>query len=350
MAVEFWTSGVGIPTVNVRMAVRAEDDGWDGITYVDSQNLSGDCYIAMALAAHATSKLKLGTGVTNPFTRHPAATASAIATVQAESQGRAYLGIGRGDSALAHLGLAPAPVKDFEDYLIRLQGYLRGEDVPFPEGGNVDSLRLANQPTASRIAWLRPHQPKVPVDVAATGPRVIRSSAVYADRVSFAVGADPARVRWGIETARDARRKAGLAPDMPWGAYVPCVVHDDPATARHLGEGGLSLFARFSVMHGTVVGPASATEREVLTDIHRSYDMTRHSQAGSPQAGKLTDDFATEFGIFGSPSHCIARFRELMTLGIDRFMVVGPSAGADRREADRAAARFREEVMPALRR
>jgi 5,10-methylenetetrahydromethanopterin reductase len=170
MAVEFWTSGAGVPIANVRQAEAAEREGWDGIVYVDSQNLAGDPYIAMALAAKATTNLKLGTGVTNPWTRHPAVTASAIATVQAESQGRAYLGIGRGDSALAHIGLAPAPVPVFEDYLRRLQGYLRGEEVEFGPEANLERLRLANAPTTSRIAWLRPNRPRVPVDVAATGP------------------------------------------------------------------------------------------------------------------------------------------------------------------------------------
>src|SRR5205814_1393571 len=62
---------------------------------------------------------------------HPAATAAAIATVHAESDGRAVLGIGRGDSSLAHLGLSPAPPAVFARYLERLQGYLRGDEVPF---------------------------------------------------------------------------------------------------------------------------------------------------------------------------------------------------------------------------
>ena len=77
MTVEFWTSGTGMPVANVRQALRAEDAGYDGITYVDSQNLAGDCYIALALAARATSTLKLGTGVTNSGTRDPAVTACA---------------------------------------------------------------------------------------------------------------------------------------------------------------------------------------------------------------------------------------------------------------------------------
>src|SRR5438309_11735540 len=83
----------------------------------------------MSSAARVTERLKLATGVTNPVTRHPAVTASAIGTIQMQSGGRAVLGIGRGDSSLGAIGLAPAPVPAFADYLEKLQSYLRGEEV-----------------------------------------------------------------------------------------------------------------------------------------------------------------------------------------------------------------------------
>lgn len=348
--VEIWTNSAGLPSAVARRAEAAERAGYDGVTTVDSQNLSGDCYIGLALAATGTARIKLGTGVTNTFTRHPAVTACAIATVHAVSQGRAFLGIGRGDSALAHLGFSPSPVKKFEDYLWRLQGYLRGEEVPFEEGGNVDALRLANQPTASRIEWLRPGRyPKIPVDVAATGPRVIAAAARHADSITFAVGADAERIRWGVETARAARLAAGLEPDMPFGAYVNVVVHDDPDVGRRLGEGGVSLFARFSAMHGSAVGPTRAEEKRVMEGIHDAYDMTRHSRAGSPQASVITPQFANEFGIFGNAKYCLERLQGLIALGLQRLVVVGSSAGADPNEAARAELRFVEEVLPGIR-
>lgn len=350
-SVEFWTSGAGVPGVGTRRAEKAEAAGYDGIVYVDSQNLAGDCYVALALAAKATSRLKLGTGVTNPFTRHPAVTASAIATVQAESDGRAVLGIGRGDSALAHLGLAPASPAVFEDYLRRLQGYLRGEDVPFGADANVDSLALADRPAASRVRWLR-HAgvAKVPVDVTATGPKVIRLGALYGDRVMLAVGADPNRLRWGIETVRQARADAGLDPGaLPIGAYVSVIAHPDVEVAKRLGEGGISLFTRFSAMHGKVVGPATGEAAQVYHAVHDAYDMNHHSRAGSAQAAVIPTGFASDFAILGEPAHCIARLRELVALGLDRFVVVGPSAGADSGEAERAERAFVDEVMPAFR-
>lgn len=350
MGVEIWTTGAGIPGQGGRRAAQAEAAGYDGIVYVDSQNLAGDCYVTLALAAAATSRIRLGTGVTNPFTRHPAVTAGAIATIQAESGGRAVLGIGRGDSALAHLGYAPAPVPVFADYLRRLQAYLRGEEVPFDDRGDVDRLGLADRPSASRIAWLRPGRfEKVPVDVAATGPKVIRTAALLADQVTFALGADVKRLAWGIETARQAREAAGLDAAMPFGAYVSVVAHPDAEVARRAGEGGLSLFARFQVMHGRVAGPASEDTLAVYRAIHESYDMNRHSRAGSAQAQQLTPEFAAQFAILGAPALCRERLQELVSLGLSRLVIVGPSLGADRGAAEEAERCFLEEVLPALR-
>jgi 5,10-methylenetetrahydromethanopterin reductase len=349
--VQIWTNGVGIPGAAARRAPEVEAAGFDGMTVVDSQNLSGDPYIALALAAKVTERLLLATGVTNPYTRHPAVTASSIATVQAESGGRAMLGIGRGDSALAHLGRSPVSVRVFEDYLQRVQGYLSGEEVPFEGGADLDRLRLANQPTASRIAWIRPGKyPKVPVDVAATGPRVIAAAARQADRISFAVGADPERIRWGLGVAREARERAGLDPNgIAYGAYVNVIAHPDRESARHLGEGGISLFTRFSAMHGNVVGPTSDDDRRVFESVHDAYDMTSHSRTGSQQAAQLSDEFSSRFAVLGPADYCVERLQDLVDLGLDRLIIVGPSWGANPGEAREVEERFVNDVMPTLR-
>ena len=166
----------------------------------------------MTTAAQATEGLQVSSGVTNPVTRHPAVTASAVASVNRLAPGRVQLGIGRGDSALAHLGRAPARVADFERYLAAVQTYLRGEEIPFEElnfgetlAPLVDELELADTAGTSKISWLPGSAGKVPVEVSATGPRVIGAAARYAERIMFALGADPERIEWGIEIARDAR-------------------------------------------------------------------------------------------------------------------------------------------------
>jgi 5,10-methylenetetrahydromethanopterin reductase len=351
---ELWAIGVAGPNTIGRFAERLERDGFDGVAVVDSQNLSGDPYVALALAATATSRLGLATGVTNPYTRHPAATASSIASVQTLSGGRAVLGIGRGDSALAHLGLAPAPLSVFERYLRRLQGYLRGDDVPFADNADtevasVDALGLGDQPTASRIEWIA-NLPKVPLDVAASGPRVIGLAAVIADRITFAVGADVERLAWAIEVARTARRDAGLDPDgIGLGAYVNVAVHPDRAVARQLVAGGLSTLARFNVMHGTPVGPYDDRSAAMLTELHQRYDMNHHTQGGSVQAATITPEFADRYAVLGDAAEVTTRLQDLVGLGLDKFVLmgVGRARGLDD-ESKVAYDALVGEVMPAL--
>jgi 5,10-methylenetetrahydromethanopterin reductase len=351
--VELWTSGISLPTYAAKHAARVEAAGYDGLLLVDSQNLAGDTYVALTAAALATSNLQLATGVTNPFTRHPASTASAIASVHAESGGRAVLGIGRGDSALAHLGRAPARVEYFERYLRTVVAYLHGEalafdaldafmpaDAPPP----VDSLALAGQPSTSRLHWLREDQSAVPVDVSASGPRMIGVAARHADRVTFGVGANVERLRWAIDTARAAAGSRAVS----LGAHVNVVVHPDLDVGRKLASGTMSTFARFNVMHGATAGPMFEGGFDTLGRLHDAYDMRSHTRGDSPQAAQLDPAFVDAFGIVGESSYCVDRLRELAELGLDRFTIVGPGLGSDPAEAAAAHVRFNDEVLPAL--
>jgi 5,10-methylenetetrahydromethanopterin reductase len=349
---QLWTVGGAGRSGIAAVARRLEDEGWDGMGLVDSQNLAPDPFVLLGLAADATSRLLLATAVTNPVTRHPAALAAAAATIQTLSGGRVVLGIGRGDSSLAHLGQAPASPGVFERYLADLQGYLRGDDVPFvaEEGRSVDALGLANGPTTSRLHWLDRASAKVPVDVAASGPRVIAIAARRAERITFAVGASPERLRWAIDVVRRSRSEAGLEPDGPaLGAYVPIMVHPDRVTARALVSGGAASYARFSVMHGTVAGPARESERAVLTAVHDRYDMGRHFTHGSPQSAPLTDEVIDTFAIAGPPSYCIERLAELIELGLTKIFSMGGGFGVDRDAAREARRALVDDVVPALR-
>lgn len=350
---KFWMLTNSSPTRAAAAAQRAEQAGWDGILVVDSQNLSGDSYVALTAMALATERIGIGTGVTNPVTRHPAITASAIASVQRLSGGRAVLGIGRGDSALAHLGKAPARVKTLASYLQALQGYLRGEEVPFSAldfseqvAPDVETLGLADTPDASQLKWLNDRDIKVPVEVASTGPRVIETAARLADRVMLALGADTERLRWGIETARQVAAKQGR--EVAIGAYLNVACHEDIQIARSLVQGGLTTFARFSVMHGTVRGTVSEQQRQVLTALHDRYDMNEHTRADSKQAAVLTPEFIEQYAIVGTPEQCIARLREIGSLGIDKVTVIGPTAGVDREAARHAETLMVTEVLPAF--
>ena len=348
---QIWTTGIPDPRVVARQATAAEAAGWDGMTVVDSQNLTADSWVGLALAAQATTRLELGTGVTNPVTRLPAVTASAAATVHIISGGRVTIGIGRGDSALSHLGRAPASVAALERYLKVLQAYLRREEVPFEDlglGGDiappVDALNLKTRAMGSRVEIVPADLPKVTVEVSSTGPKVIEAAARHADRVVLAVGADPTRVEWGVATARAEN------PDVRVGAFVNCVADPDVDVARALIRGGMSTFTRFSTMHGTPTGPVDEVERETMAKLIETYDMTHHTRGDSRQAAALSPEFIDRFGIVGAPDACADRLNELIELGLDKVIVVGPTAGVDREKAKAANARFSAEVLPLLKR
>ncbi|MBI4082126.1 MAG: LLM class flavin-dependent oxidoreductase [Candidatus Lambdaproteobacteria bacterium] len=358
---EIWASGASAPRGIRRVARDVEEKGWDGLSVVDSQNLSGDPFVALAMAATVTERLKLATGVTNSITRSAAVLATAIASVHSVSGGRAVLGIGRGDSALAHLGRAPARLEQFERYLRHLQAYLGGAGVPFEEIVDIPTdlappmaeLHLADAPPDSRIAWIAESQAgdrKVPVEVAASGPRVIAIAARTADRVMFTLGADPARIRWGIALVRKARAEAGLDPDaIRYGAFIACACHPKIEVARQLVQGNLTVHARFGVMHGKTSGPLSDHQRDVMLNLRNAYDMRKHTRRDSAQAAVLTLEFIDQYAVVGTPERVIERLRALERLGLSKFILGGSRSTSEGGEAAQAKHLLETEVLPVLR-
>jgi 5,10-methylenetetrahydromethanopterin reductase len=357
---ELWTHAYAAPRAILHSARLAEEGGWDGLSVVDSQNLSGDAFVVLAQAANVTKQLKLQTGVTNSITRSAATLACAIATVQSISRGRAVLGIGRGDSALAHLGRAPARLGQFERYLRHLQAYLGGRHVPFDDivdipleaAPPVAELKLAHAPPDSRISWIAESQAgesKVPVEVAASGPKVIAIAARTAERIMFTVGASLERLQWGIDLARQARMEAGLDPDgISYGAYVNCGCHLDLDTAREMVRGALTVYTRFAIMHGKTSGPLDTAQAEVMHNLRSTYNMTQHTRADSDQAAVLTPAFIDEYAIVGPPDRVLERLRGLRALGIDKLVLSGTRAGAGG-ATEQGRLMMQQEVLPLMR-
>ena len=291
---EIWASAVNNSVEAIeQQAARAEAAGFDGLFYSDSQNIRLECWVALAVAAKVTTRLKLGTFVTNPVTRHTAMTASAAATLQEVSGGRVVLGVGRGDSSLAYLGYGPLPLVRFAGYLERLQAYLRGEEVAFdpddvPGLPGLDSLGCAMVPTASTIRWLPTSQPKVPVDVAGSGPKVIALAARLADGVTFAVGADLQRLATMLEITRSARQAAGLdSASFSTAALLNIVVHPDRDEARRLIVGAVASMGRWSVMQSR--GRAS-----VPVELH-VYPGAYHGFQGLAPEARISKAFARDY-------------------------------------------------------
>jgi 5,10-methylenetetrahydromethanopterin reductase len=338
METKIWMITRPIAGQSVEIARRVEDAGWDGLAFTDTQNLAGDAYSALSLAGYATSRIGLGTCVTNANTRHPAVTASAITTVQVESGGRAVLGIGRGDSAVAYIGQKPVPLAQFKEYLQQVQGYLRGEDVSL-------------NGYSSCMAWVtQTGLPKVPVDVAVTGPKIIEIAAQHADWITFNVGAQPERLRWAMKTAQQARISAGLDPaTLSLGAYINVIAHPDKTRAREMARGWVSILARFpGAMKGNTMELLAPEDRSVIEQLNAQYDMRYHGHQGGEHTSILTDDFIERFAITGPSAYCIGRLQELITLGLERLVIAGVGRDADPTVREEWFQRFSQEVLPEL--
>src|SRR5262245_31234337 len=128
-----------------RQAQLAEALGFDTVWITDSHLVCRELWTTLAACALATSKIKLGPGVTVPHTRHWSVTASAIATLEELAPGRIVLGIGTGGSSAETMGMSvqrAARIATLETMTTSIRLLLAGATARLDSG--VDS----------RLAWL----------------------------------------------------------------------------------------------------------------------------------------------------------------------------------------------------
>lgn len=129
----------------VGLARIAENLGCCRCWVYDEGLATRDVYVAMTAVALATSTIRVGTGITNPYSRHPGTTASAIATIDELSGQRAFVGIGAGGGmTLGPMGIERRrPVAAVEAMVGALRGLYAGEEVDVEsEGFGFRSARL----------------------------------------------------------------------------------------------------------------------------------------------------------------------------------------------------------------
>src|SRR3970040_2140689 len=115
----------------VDLTRHAEGNGFTYGWIFDSHVLWREAYVLLTLMAQATTGMRLGTCVTNPATREPSVTASALAVLDELSGGRMVLGIGRGDSARRVLGKPPTTMKTLEEAISVIRDLVEGRSVTF---------------------------------------------------------------------------------------------------------------------------------------------------------------------------------------------------------------------------
>ncbi len=123
---------------------RAEELGFHAAWFYDTQLLNPDVFICMALAAHETSTIRLGTGVLVPSNRIEPVTANAFASLAKLAPGRIDFGVGTGFTARRTMGLGAIPLQETRAYIERVQQLLHGDTIEWDFEGKQRQIRFLN--------------------------------------------------------------------------------------------------------------------------------------------------------------------------------------------------------------
>jgi probable F420-dependent oxidoreductase len=290
----------------VALTRQAEAAGFDYGWLFDSHVLWREAYVLLTLMAGATERMRLGTCVTNPATREPSVTASALAVLDELSGGRMDLGIGRGDSARRVLGKPPTTMATLEEAIAVIRDLVEGRSVVY-EG------------TELRLAWTGKW--KLPVWVAGYGPMALAMTGRVADGVILQL-ADPDLIRWFVAQVRDAETAAG----RPAGS-----VRVQAAAPAHFGSPELCRErTRWfpALVSNHVVDLVNKYPREQLPEAltgyirdREGYDYHHHAEVGSSNARFVGDDVTDRFCVLGSIDDHLAKLHELADAGVDQFNI-----------------------------
>jgi 5,10-methylenetetrahydromethanopterin reductase len=165
--------GEHAPDKLLRLARYAEDGDFEHIWFAD-EKFFRDPYASLTFLSQHTRRIKLGTCVTDPYTRHPAITAMAMATTDEYAEGRCVLGIGAGFSGLQAMGLhRERPVTSLREAIELIRKLWAGGVVTF-EGQTV-YFRDGKLDFAAR--------PDIPIAIASAGRQILRLAGEVADQV-----------------------------------------------------------------------------------------------------------------------------------------------------------------------
>ncbi|GAC1478271.1 MAG: TIGR03842 family LLM class F420-dependent oxidoreductase [Candidatus Dormibacteria bacterium] len=288
----------------VDLTTLAEANGFEYAWLFDSHVLWQEVYPVFTLMAAATRQIKIGPCVTNPGTRDPSVTASALATLNEISGGRMVMGIGRGDSARRVLGQKPVTVDEMERDCRLIRDLAAGREVSY------DGVKI-------QIKWAR-HE--LPIWVAGYGPKALRAAGRVADGVIIQL-ADPAIIRWCLQYVREGAEEAGRSfEDIQVQAAAPAFISDDLNSAREqvrwfpalVSNHVVDLLKKYDVKDL----PSALTDYLKARD---HYDYSEHAKRGAAHADFVPDEIVDRFCVIGTVEQSRRRIAELIDVGVTQF-------------------------------
>ena len=310
-----------------RLAVGAERAGFDDVWWPDHY-MHRDIGAILTACAIATRRVRLGSAVTSPLLRHPAALASLFASLAEIAPGRIVAGVGPGGWELpVQLGIdEPKPRTITRQAAIVMAELLKGRAVTAPS----DARRF---PVSGAQLDFTPPQP-VPLYLAARGPRMMTLAGELADGLITHSLSLPfiehvvERVEFGVDLHHHRATVTNGAPDRQAGdcsiaVWVEVFLHDDLAYARNV------LRPRCKYMVGGEFDPHMIPLYGLDTaEVMHVRKAVRGGDAGAHEL--ITDEMVDAFSICGSVDRAADRIRALEAAGVSELILsFGPGVDTD---------------------
>ena len=283
----------------VRLVKIAEDVGFEYAWITDHYN-NKNVYETLALIAANTETIKMGPGVTNPYVRSPAISASAIATIDEISDGRATFGIGPGDKATFDaLGIEwTKPVSTIKAAIADINTLLAGEKT---EGG-------------AALGGVKKVQDAIPIYMGAQGPKMLETAGEIADGVL--INASNPK---DYEAAMPMIKKGigDQAKDFDVAAYTATSIGEDSEAAKNAAKIVVAFIAAGS--------PPPVIERHGLPEGFNTQMGEFLAQGNFGGAiGAVTDEALDAFSVCGTPDEFIPKIEALADMGVTQYVAGSP--------------------------
>jgi 5,10-methylenetetrahydromethanopterin reductase len=321
--------------VIVRQVQLAESLGFDTAWITDTHLVCRELWVTLTACATATSRIRLGPGITVPHTRHISVTASAIATLHELAPGRLVLGVGTGGSASETMGLSVAKtarVATLESMAHALKHLLRGEAIRLDTG------------TDARLAWL-PQPVDVPLYLAGSGPRMLDAAGRLGDGAIMYSGVAPWLLDAALACVHAGARAAGRAPaDVDIAIWAPTSIASDRALARDHVRGRVA-----SALRHAFPVKWSPEDQAVIDQVRAAYDSYQHATAASKHRLLITDRFVDLMALAGTPDDVREQVQRVAGVGgVNRVILLPQVPGQDFVQREQVLRLFAEQVMARL--
>src|SRR5436190_12028222 len=287
----------------------ADDYGAEAIGTFDTAFIGGDAYVRATLIAQASARVRVGLRPTNPLTREPQVMASFLASIDHLTDGRAFMDMASGDSAVLNIGYRAASRARIEDYVTCVRDLLARGEATYQ--GRPQRVRWAGAAIRSRI----------PISICAEGPRMLHLGGRIGDGIIAGTGLLPEVIRDTIARIHAGAREAGRDPsDVDIWFTTRCSLHEDRDVAVQNVKASVSSILNHSMRFGLDGKHVPADLRakiQTYVDGYELYDHVMHEGRNPKRMEELglTDYALGRFALAGNPRDWIARIEQLAAAG-----------------------------------